>query len=387
MSDTKDLDALEDFKKNIAEDEKYENLRHENSKKKILIETERVNSQLERLNQDKHDLELAKNANYGILTQEQIAHIQKENDDYIKAARNSMSFIDKVFDGVVPFFRKNLILIGAPTGQGKSTAVANIAFRVKDLINPETGKPRTTLVLTNEERAEDVYNRITSLAMGWSYTNHTAFTDEQTDIYRKAIPAWAANGLITVVDNTHGGSHGVTTSLEGIESVFEKLLADKIYYDVIIIDYYQNIITSKKDASMSENDIQARLARMLDRYKNIYPAPIILMAQMKAADRDDRTPWQERIKGRKIIADSCTFVVEMVAQFEEYITQWTVWKSRFTQSVGQSFKTGWDKGRYVEYTEEFAQRVATLREEKASRALDKQIGLPNIKPKGEENGQ
>ena len=378
MSDTKDLDAIEDFKEKIEEETKFENLRHENSKKKTLIETERVNVQLEKMEQDKLDLKRAKEANYGALSPDQIAHIQKENDDYIAAAKTSMSFINKTFDGVVPFFRKNLILIGAQTGFGKSTAVANIAFRVKDQINPSTGKYRTTLILTNEEQAEDVYNRVTSLAMGWSYTNHSAFTDEQTEVYRKAIPAWAANGLITVVDNTHGGSHGVTTSLEGIESVFEKLLADRIYYDVIIIDYYQNIITSKRDATMSENEVQARLSRMLDRYKNLYPAPIILMAQMKPQDREERTPWQERIKGRKIIADSCTFIVEMAANFQEMSTEWTVWKSRFTQAVGRQFTTGWDKGRYVEHTPEFIANVAAAKAARATKEFDKTVGLPNI---------
>ena len=388
MSDAKDLDTLEDFKKNIEEETKYENLRHENSKKKTLIETERVNAQLDKMNQDKADLELAKNANYGALSPEQIAKIQNENDDYIAAAKVAIFFINKTFDGVVPFFRKNLILIGAQTGFGKSTAVANIAFRVKDQINPNTGKPRTTLILTNEEQAEDVYNRVTSLAMGWSYTNHSSFTDEQTEIYRKAIPAWAANGLITVVDNTHGGSHGVTTSLEGIESVFDKLIAEKIYYDVVIIDYYQNIINSKRDQTMSENEVQARLARMLDRYKNQYPAPIVLMAQMKPQDREERTPWQERIKGRKIIADSCTFIVEMAANFEDQATEWTVWKSRFTQAVGKCFTTGWDKGRYVEHDLDFIQRVEAQKAARASKEFDKGVGLPNIEFKaGEDDGK
>lgn len=383
----KTIDAIEDFNEKIAEDEKYENLKHENSKKKILIESDRVAMQLERLNQDKADLELAKKANYGALSEEQIIYIQKENDDYIKAAKSAMSFVHTIFDGMVPFFRKNLILIGAQTGQGKSTAVANIVFRVKDQISPVTGKPRRSLVLTNEERAEDVYNRVTSLAMGWSYTNHTSFTDEQTDTYRKAIPAWARGGLITVIDNTHGGSHGVTTSLEGIESVFENLLTNQEYYDCIIIDYYQNIITSKKDATMSENEVQARLTRMLDRYKNLYPAPIVLMAQMKPLDRDERTPWQERIKGRKIIADACTFIFEMAADFEAQTTVWTVWKSRFTQTVGKIFTTGWEKGKYVEHTEEFAKKVTQAKEERASKALDKKIGLPEIKPKEGSNGQ
>jgi DnaB-like helicase C terminal domain len=283
----------------------------------------------------------------------------------------------------VPFFRKNLILIGAQTGQGKSTAVANIAFRVKDLINPETGKRRKTLVLTNEERAEDVYNRITSLHKEWAYTNHSAFTDEQTEAYRKYIPIWAADGVITVIDNTHGGSHGVTTSLEGIETVFENLIKNKIYYDCVIIDYYQNIITSKKDAGMSENDVQARLSRMLDRYKNQYPAPIILLCQMKPMSENDRAPWQERIKGRKIIGDVCTFVCEMDADFDDFCTIWSVWKSRFAGSVGKTFKTGWDKGRYVQYTEEFALKINKLKEDRQAKEFDKKIGMTDVKPKGD----
>lgn len=388
MSDKKDdIDAIEDFKKNFEEETKFENLRHENSKKRTLIDAERVTFQLEQMNQDKKDLELARNANFDSLTKEQVEHIQKENDEYIAAAKNAMSFINKSFDNIVPFFRKNLIMVGAQTGQGKSTAVANIAFRMKDQINPDTGKPKRTLILTNEEKAEDVYNRVTSLAMGWSYTNHTIFTEEQIDTYRKAIPAWAAGGLITVIDDTHGGSHGVTTSLEGIESVFENLLKNKIYYDVVIIDYYQNIINSKRDASISENEAQGRLARMLDRYKNIYPAPIVLMAQMKPLDEDDRTPWQIRIQGRRVISNACTFVIEMLADFQNKATQWTVWKSRFTQSVGVEFRTGWDKGRYVEYSPEFIAAVDAAKSVKESAEFDKSIGLPNIKPEGEGDGQ
>lgn len=387
MSDPKDAAALEELQKNIAEEEKYENLKHDTSKKKAVIEAAKVDAQMEKLEQDRIDMKLAKEANYDVLSAEQLAVIQQANDDYIAASRSPMKFINDTFDGVVPFFRKNLILIGAKTGEGKSTAVANIAYRVQMQKHPETGKRLRTLILTNEERAEDVYNRITALQMGWSYTNHSKFTDEQARTFTRAIPVWSKDGVVTVVDNNHGGSHGVTTSLEGIESVFEKLIKDGVQYDVIIIDYYQNIIYSQKDQHMSENDVQARLARMLDRYKNQYAAPITIMAQMNPPDDQDRTPWQQRIKGRKIIADSCTFVVEMSANFEDRATAWKVWKSRFTESIGKTYHTGWENGKYVPYSEEFILKVNALKESHASRELDKTIGLQNIKPKeGEPSG-
>jgi hypothetical protein len=384
--DQKDIDM---FTERFKEDERYERIKYENSKKKTLIEEERLSYQLKTQNQNKLEIKLAEEANFGALSQENVLHLQQENDDYIKAAKNCMPFIEKnTFRSFVPFFRKNLILIGAQTGFGKSTAVANIAFRVKDEVNPDTKKRRRCLILTNEEKSEDVYNRITSLAMGWSYTDHSTFTEEQIVAYRNAIPAWAKDGLITVIDNTHGGSHGVTTSLEGIEAVFESLIRNKEWYDVIIIDYYQNIIQSKKDPTINQYVAQEQLARMLDRYKNIYPAPIILMAQMKPQDREERTPWQERVKGSKAISDSATFIVEMAADFQNLATNWTVWKSRFTQSVGKAFKTGWDKGKYVEYTPEFIAKVEDMKAAKASKDFDKQVGLPNIEFKeGEDDGE
>jgi len=388
MSDPKDTAAIQDFLSKNAEEEKYEILKHETSKKRALIDSKRVDSQLEKLQQDEKDMQLAKNANYDALTEDQIKELQRNNDEYIESAKSPMYFISDVFNGVVPFFRKNLIFVGAKTGEGKSTAVANIVFNVKNSINPATGKYRRSFVITNEEKAEDVYNRVTALQKGWTYTNHSKFTDEQAKTFTRAIPIWAKDGLITVADNTYSGGHGVSTSLEGIASIFDNLIEKKIYYDVILIDYYQNIIYSQKDQFMSENEVQARLARMLDRYKNIYPAPIVLMGQMNPPDDQDRTPWQQRIKGRKIIADSATFVVEMSADFENHATEWKVWKSRFTESIGKEYKTGWDKGKYVNHDDEFIAKIAAMKLERDMRDADRRIGLPNVQAdSGEENGE
>ncbi len=384
MSDSKDLEALAELQRKAAEEEVYENLKHENSKKRAIIDSKRIETQLERLHEDEKDMELARNANYDALTEEQLREIQKNNDDYIEAARSPMYFIADVFNGVVPFFRKNLIFIGAKTGEGKSTAVANIIFNVQKLVNPETGKRRRSFVITNEERSEDVYNRITALQKGWAYTNHSKFSEEQARTFTRAIPYWAKDGVITVADNTFSGGHGVTTSLEGIASIFDNLIEKKIYYDVIVIDYYQNIIYSQKDQFMNENEVQARLARILDRYKNIYPAPIVLMGQMNAPDDQDRIPWQLRIKGRKIIADAATHVMEMSANFEDHATEWQIWKSRFTESMGKIFKTGFDKGKFVDYTPEFQAKVTAHKEAAQAREFNKTVGLPDIKVEGAE---
>ncbi len=106
----------------------------------------------------------------------QIDQLRKSNAEYIAAAQKPMKFICNAFAGSVPFFRKNCIVIGAPTGQGKTTLLANACMSVMMQKNPQTGKKGRVLVISNEEASEDVFNRITALIKGFSYTNHNEFT-------------------------------------------------------------------------------------------------------------------------------------------------------------------------------------------------------------------
>lgn len=382
MSDIKDK-ALEELEK-TAQTEK---LKAETAAKRAILDAKVVTSKLEQVEQNEKDLELAKQASYGALSKEQVDRIVRENDDYMDAAKVPLPFITTTFDGVVPFFRKNFILIGAHTGSGKSTAVANIAFTCLTKKHPKTGKPYRVLVLTNEERAEDFYNRVTALSKGWHYTNHSEFTDEQRAEFRRMIPILSSGGRLTVVDNNHGGSHGVTTSLEGIKQVFDSLIENKEFYDVVIIDYYQNIISSKVNPYMNEYEVQARLTRMMDQYKNTYPAPIVMMAQITPQDKEDK-PFQYRIKGRKIIMDATTFACEMIADRQHLLTKWVIHKSRFTAFVGQEFKTGYDQGKFIPYTTAFAEKVQKMAYERKAReinaVIDQNNGLPNVFDKKEE---
>lgn len=365
MSDPKD-----DFKASMAEVEKLEQLKNDTAAKQAIINNRRASSMLERLQQDDKDLAIVKSANFSSLTKEEIEQIQRANDEYIEAAQKQMDFIvGKVFENVVPFFRKNFILIGGKTGEGKSTTVANIVYSLLQQKNKATGKLCRTLVITNEERSEDFYNRITALIKGWHYTNHSKFTDEQKKTFSEFIPKLAKS--VVVIDDNKNGSSGTTTSIEGIEAIFENLIATNTHYDAVIIDYYQNITASKVNPFASENEVQARLARMMDKYKNIYPAPIVMMAQVNPPDKDGKIPFQQRIQGRKIIMVPATLVMEMAADRQNLRTQWTVWKSRFTEAVGRQFWTGYKYGKYVEYTTDFAVEVQNMAYRKLDEATNK----------------
>lgn len=355
---------VDNFTKDMLKDEETEKAKKELYGKKLVLDTRKVNLEMERVTQAEKEMELARATHFGALTEDQIENLKKQNDEYIESAKNGATFVNEEFSGIVPFFRKNLILVGGVTGEGKSTTVANIVWSTLQQKNPATGKWRRALVITNEEKSEDVYNRVTCLAKGWHYVNHDKFSEDQKNTFGEWISKLAKDGRLTVVDNNHNGALGLTTSIEGIQTIFDNLIRDKEYYDVVIIDYYQNFKYSKNNPTLNEFSVQATLANLLDRYKNEYPAPIVVLAQINPPDDEDKVPFQYRIKGRKIIMDPSTFVMEMIADKGNLRTQWVIHKSRFTESIGKGFFTGYSKGKFVKYDQEFQREVLRLKEER-----------------------
>lgn len=369
----------------LEKDAVEERKKKEILRKELKVRERKADSAIQRIDQGDKDEQIAKTTDYGTLTEADVLQKQKENTEYMLAARNKMSFINSEFIRAVPFFRKNLILVGGKTGEGKSTTVANIMREMINSVNPLTGKKRRILVLTNEEKAEDVYNRVTCLIKGWHYTNHDKFTDEQIDIFNQYIGALSKGGMITVVDDSYHGANGTTTTLEGVCQVFDNLMANKEYYDAVLIDYFQNIKESRQNPGWAEWEVQQALVRKLDQYKNVYPAPIVILAQVKPPDAEGNTPFKYRIEGRKSILNVATCAIEMIANREELCTEWVIHKSRFNEMVGETITTGYKDGRYVEYSEEFKAKVAQMKATIANRELNKAIGhIPVVK---EEEGE
>lgn len=370
-------ESAEEFQQKVKERARLEQIKEATAQQKILLDSKRVANQFEKMQQHEKDVETAKTISFGALPALEVQKIQRENDEYMTAARNPMKFVCESFENIIPFFRKNFILIGARTGQGKSTVVANIVFGLLTSVDPETGKTRRTLVLTNEEATSDFYNRVTSCIRGWPYTNHSKFTEAQKQEFNKMIPVLSNSGRLTVIDNNYQGIHGMTTSIEGIQMIFDSLLEKKEYYDAVIIDYFQNVITSSKNPDWGLYEVQEELGRMIDNFKNIYPAPIVMVAQMKPTKEGDMSPFQERIQGRKTIMNPATLVIEMTADPKNLRTKWTVHKSRFTESVGKDFWTGYDNGRFVKYDTAFAEKVQKIAMDKAARKLNQEIDKSN----------
>lgn len=342
--------------------------------KKLDLEERKVNLELNRVQENDRNLALMKEANFGQMSPEQIRRIIDDNNEYMEAAKNKMMFVDHVFDKVAPFFRKNIILVGGSTGDGKSTTVSNIVRSTISQRNKETGKAKKVLVITNEQLSEDFYNSITCQIKGWEYNNHNEFTEEQKETFQKFIQFLAESGTVTVVDDNYNGSSGNTTTIEGIRNIFDDLIAKKQFYDVVLIDYYQNITISTLNPKLNEYEVQRAFCNALDQYKNTYPAPIVLMAQVKPLDKEE-TPFKFRMEGTKKIMNVATCVFEIIADRENFRTEWIAHKSRFQKGiVGHSYYVGYENGQFVPYGDEFKKKVAVIQERRQQELMNKIAG-------------
>jgi hypothetical protein len=320
-----------------------------------------INQQYDGLKERKQISDMAQNMNVDGMSVQKIEEAQADSKHYLENAKNCKVFINNDFKGKVSNFGKNIILIGAKSGQGKSTTTANLAYH--DLI--QGGRP---LVITNEEAVSDVYNRVTCLIRGWNYVEHEFITAEQAQIFNDMMPKLAQR--MTVIDDNYCMKYGSTTTLEGITTIFDKLLTSTTKYTSIILDYYQNIDSSLNNPSMENYKVQENFVQYIDQFKNKYMAPVIVLSQQKEG-KD--LPFKEAIEGRKIIYNKATCVVELVAERDLWRSGWKIHKSRFSKAIGQTIYTGFEKGKYTPYTAEFRNKVELRKTQEEQNKLLKGI--------------
>ena len=322
------------------EKEEIVKLKELRTKENILRES-RVEREFEKLEEYKRQQEILGAADISQMDPDEIASIQTGIQEYLEAARTSKTFINDTFRGIVPLFAKNVILIGANSGEGKSTISANVTLSTLK----QSGK---VLILTNEENKGDIYNRVTCLIHDWNYQGHEKFSETQVNTFKEYVGILSKKMVVLDDRSVNKLEGGDTTTYEGIANILENLIQKNIKYDLIILDYFQNVASSKKNPQMNTWEVQAKLANYLDNFKNRYQAPVIVLAQLRPAQKDAEISFEDRLKGRKKIYETCTFACEARANKAESTTEWVVHKSRFGVSLDKGLlKTGWERGRYV----------------------------------------
>lgn len=316
--------------------------------KKKEIEKDIISSKFEQMQERKAEIEALKSFDLDNEDPAVIQRIAEENEDYLLKAKNAKVFINNDFKGKVPLFPRNVILVAAETGVGKSTICANLAYHA-------ILQGQRVLIIVNEENPGDVYNRITCLIKGWAYVNHSEFTDEQRKVFKEMTVLLSEK--VTVVGDNRGDLHNLTTSIEGIETVLNSVVNKKSKFDLIMVDYYQNIDKSTAVPSMLDWQAQYRFCKYIDQYKNKSNAAIVVLAQLKASGGENKMSFKDSIEGRKSIMNICTCAMKVIKDVENQRTGFEIVKSRFTESLGQTVWVGFQRGKYVDYTPEFRNQV------------------------------
>lgn len=336
--------------------------------KRLKIQTNKVNKQFEELESAEKTNESFKSLQVGFYDENYFTQLAESNSEYFLNAKNAPKFLanDDLAKGI-PYFARNLIFLGAVSGDGKSTTTANLALHT-------IAQGKSILVITNEEVVADCYNRVTCLIKKWAYTDHSKFTTDQIKEFNEMTPKLAQR--MVVVDDSYRGLNGVTTTYEGFVSLMESLLVNPIKFNAIVIDYFQNISMSVSNPSMEEWKVLDKVAQYLDGFRKRYGAPIVLLGQLKPiGNADTPAPFKDRIERCKSIYNKATCAVEMKADRQHSITNFLIYKSRFNAAVGSAVKVGFDKGKYVPFTSDFAsKKLLEIEQKKQNELLSKVMG-------------
>jgi replicative DNA helicase len=355
--------ALAEFNKKLEEDKNLDKRKKELQEKKFLVDSYKYDNELAKITKNEADIERLKNINVGVLDDEKIAKIQQDNRNYLANLNDSLVFLDTILSKLVTAWPGNLILVGSKTGGGKSSLTGNLIFTTILQKNPKTGKNRKVLVISNEESAFSVYNRLTCLVKGWNYSDQDDFTEEQKETLVEFAGKWARLGVTVIEDD----GHGLATSLEGICSIFDNLIKNEVYYDMVVLDYIQKC-TSSKRANMQAWEVMKKTMEALDGYKNVYPGTLVVTSQLASQTNDgndNERDFQDRIRGGKDILNPCTMGIELVPIREQLKSRFIIRKSRYRgELVGHSRDMGFKNGRFVPYTDDFQKEVAARNEKK-----------------------
>jgi replicative DNA helicase len=267
--------------------------------------------------------------------------LSRIEDDYRHRKKN-VPFLTPQFGYEVPLFPSQLILMGARSGAGKSSAC--LAITQNSLMYN-----KRVLVILNEEDRKDFYLRLACYLENKSYSSIGRMDKAEQEKLTGRVQEALNSGMLKVIDNNYFGKSGATTTKEGLGKILESLQNSEVRYDQIIIDYFQKFANTHNVYQTKSFSILKDVSYMLDEFKNEYEAEIILFAQLKPAEK--KLDFEKRIKEGTLIYNVCTCAIEIEPEYENNLTHWIFRKHRLNGSiVGKKITTRFDKGKHREYT-------------------------------------
>lgn len=262
-----------------------------------------------------------------------VIDIQKYN----RMLNERLIFINESLTAAIPFTRENLYLMCAFTGNGKSTAAANITY-------PLLKQKKKILVISNEEPAHDILLRIACLELGFNFNDYKKgmMPKEQQLL---AIGLFEEIGkYVHVIDVSF--KNGFTSKVECVKNAMEQ--AKTADYACILIDYFQNIKQSANDTTRKAYDVLNDFRSFLNVYIKSSNAPVVLFVQLYSQSKRQAKGHDidTRIKECSAIVEPATVIIEMIPNFEESNTEFIIHKDRFGRT-GTRLICPFERGRYL----------------------------------------
>lgn len=277
-----------------------------------------------------------------------IVDIQKYN----RMLNERLIFINESLTAAIPFTRENLYLMCAFTGNGKSTAAANITY-------PLLKQQKKILVVSNEEPAHDILLRIACLELGYNFNDYKKGLMPK-DQQLEAIKLFEGIGkYVHVIDVSF--KEGFTSKVECVKNALEQ--AKTADYSCVLIDYFQNIKQSAKDPTRKAYDVLNDFRSFLNVYIKSSNAPVVLFVQLYSQSKRQAKGHDidTRIKECSAIVEPATVIIEMIPNFEESSTEFIIHKDRFGRT-GMRLVCPFERGRYLKQMTQEQQALARLKQ-------------------------
>jgi replicative DNA helicase len=262
------------------------------------------------------------------------AYLQ-DKERKLRAIQRSVPFIEPGFSHKFRLVQ-GLYLVGAVSGQGKSTALRNLLAGYVQ--NDHRQKAR---VLTNEESSMTVYDGVACVILEKDFSAHQNMRNSQRD--RDQIEAKSLE-LMEVIDIEAGNSNFDMGCMEDVRRVLE-FTEQQNDAGLICLDYWQTVTYSRDNEEWESFRVLKELGYFLKGYGQRASCPVVNFVQL--AGKHDSKDFKSRIENDKTIYNHAFGAIEIVPDFENCTSKFVVVKDRHGGATGEVIEMRFELGRYV----------------------------------------
>jgi hypothetical protein len=259
---------------------------------------------------------------------------QRDKERKLAALQRSVYFIDPHFSTKFKLIQ-GLYLVGAISGQGKSTSLRNILAGYV-----LAGRQRKARVLTNEESSMTVYDGVACVLLGLDFSKHQNnknSAQERTRIEEKSYE------LMECIDVEAGDSNFDMSCMEDVTRVL-RYTEEQDDAGLVCLDYWQTINHSRDNEEWESFRVLKELGHFLKSYGQRASCPVLNFVQLSG--KHDSKDFKSRIENDKTIYNHAFGAIEIIPDFDNKTSKFVVVKDRLGGATGEVVEMAFNNGRY-----------------------------------------